>query len=76
MAQVKFQKDSEEWLLFQDYYKLCQKYWQPENAKINKGYWEQLVIEAGDFAEKYSNSSFARRLSLALLGYIGEKEVI
>jgi len=73
IASVKFQKDSEEWLMFQDFYRLCQKFWLPEDAKLNKSYWEELMVESGEFAEKYSSSSFAKRLALALLGYLGEK---
>lgn len=45
----------------------------PEDAKVNKEYWEELMVESGEFAEKYSSSSFGKRLSLALLGYLGEK---
>lgn len=73
MASVKFQKDSEEWLLFQDFYRLCQKYWIPEDAKEHKEYWELLVVESGEFVEKYNKNEFAKRLALAFLGFQGSR---
>ena len=75
MASVKFQKDSEEWLMFQDFYRLCQKYWIPEDAKVNKKYWEELMIEAGLFAEKYNQNEFAKKLALAFLGFQGGRKI-
>jgi hypothetical protein len=75
MASVKFQKDSEEWLMFQDFYRLCQKYWIPEDANKNKTYWELLMAETGEFAEKYGQNDFAKRLALAFLGFQGGREI-
>ena len=74
MASTKFQKDSEEWLMFQDFYRLCQKFWFPEDAKLNKAYWEELMVEAGEFAEKYNQNEFAKRLALAFLGFQGSRK--
>lgn len=75
MASVKFQKGSEEWCMFTDFWELCQKYWIPEDAKANKSYWEQLMIDAGEFAEKYNQNEFAKKLVLAFLGFQGGRKI-
>lgn len=64
MASARFQKGSEEFLLFQDFWKLCQKHWIVEN---NDDYWQQLVNDANAFVEKYGEMSFAKILALAFM---------
>lgn len=64
MAEVKFNKGSEEWLMFTDFWKLCQKYWQVESSDE---YWESLIDCTNDFYEKYREIPLARRLSFALI---------
>lgn len=70
MACVKFDKGSREWLMFQDYWKLCQKFWVPED---NDGYWEGLVREIDRFYEKYKDVILTKGLALELLGCLEEK---
>ena len=31
MASTIFPKGSDEWMMFQDFYKICQRYWLPED---------------------------------------------
>lgn len=64
MAAVKFQKGSEEWQLFMDYWNLCQKYWQTEDTDE---YWDELIHEMTLFAEKYDKCAFAVNLALAFI---------
>lgn len=64
MAEHKFPKGSPEWLMFQDYYKLCQKYWVAENADV---YWKGIVADAGDFLKKYKEVPLAEGLYLAFV---------
>ena len=64
MAEVKFNKGSEEWLMFMDFWQLCQKYWQVET---NDKYWENLINSANDFCVKYKEISLSRKLALALI---------
>lgn len=73
MASVKFEKGSQEWTLFQDYWKLCQEFWETEG---NDEYWQQAVKAADDFIKKYrgKNEFFARKLASALMDTISEKE--
>jgi hypothetical protein len=37
MAAKKFLKGSEEWMMFMDFWKLCQDFWEPED---NQDYWQ------------------------------------
>ena len=64
MAEVKFSKGSEEWLMFMDYWNLCQKHWQVEDSD---SYWEQLVNDTNRFYEKYKSIEFARHVALAFI---------
>ncbi|MCR5755527.1 MAG: hypothetical protein K6G30_12050 [Acetatifactor sp.] len=64
MAEKKFVKGSEEWQLFMDYWALCQKYWTPEDTDE---WWDEALSEINQFAKKYGNGMFARRLALALV---------
>ena len=64
MASVKFQKGSEEWMMFQDYYKLVQDYYIPEEADE---YWEDVIKAVDIFVKKYqANVPLARNIALAL----------
>lgn len=71
MAEKRFSKGSEEWMLFQDYYKLCQKLWVIED---NDGYWDSVREELDVFWQKYKGSIFAKHLGFALLNAMEEKE--
>lgn len=70
MAAVKFFKGSEEWLMFMDFWKLCQEYWEPER---NDTYWEALVKDTDKFYEKYKNFPLAKRLAEILVDTLEEK---
>lgn len=70
MSSKKFEKGSREWYMFTDYWTLCQKFWLPEN---NDEYWENLVNSINDFAQKYNNDFFARKLALALSDYLEDE---
>ena len=59
----KFAKGSSEWMMFMDYWALCQKYWEPDD---NDDYWESVVKETDVFYRKY-NSEFAKSLALTLV---------
>lgn len=65
MAEQKFQKGSEEWVMFNDFWKMCQSFWMPED---NDTYWKKLHDAAQEFGK---HSRFARFLAL---GFISEME--
>ncbi len=64
MAAVKFNKGTEEWQMFQDYWNLCQNNWGIENSNE---YWLNLINATDDFAEKYKGSIFAKKIAIAFL---------
>ena len=65
----KFAKGSSEWMMFMDYWTLCQKYWDPYD---NDDYWELVVKETDVFYRKY-NSEFAKSLALTLVNELERK---
>ena len=65
----KFAKGSSEWMMFMDYWALCQKYWEPDE---NDDYWESVVKETDVFYRKY-NSEFAKSLALTLVTELERK---
>lgn len=72
MAQVKFDKGSEEWMMFTEYWSLCQSVWQTEDSDE---YWKEAYNKCKAFGEKYKGicGEFARSLALSLLEYLGKK---
>ena len=63
MAEKKFEKGSEEWQMFMDYWALCQKYWNPDETD---SYWESLIKDTDGFYKKY-NTDFSKSLALSLV---------
>lgn len=63
MAEVKFGKGSEEWMMFTDFWKLCQKYWQVEDSDE---YWDELIKDTQDFYRTYRDVLLSRFLANAL----------
>lgn len=70
MASEKFEKGSEEWMMFLDFWNLCQKYWLVENTDE---YWDSLVNSTREFYEKYKNIHLSENLAIALLNSQDEK---
>lgn len=72
MAQQKFDKGSEEWMMFTEYWSLCQSVWQTEDSDE---YWKEAHDRCKAFGEKYKGicGEFARSLALSLLDYLGKK---
>lgn len=56
--------------MFQDYWKLCQKFWIPED---NDEYWEGLAQEIDIFYERYKDVILTKGLALKLLECLEEK---
>ena len=64
MSAVKFSKGSEEWMMFTDFWQLCQKHWEVE---LTDKYWDDLISDANDIYAKYSKIPLARRMINAFL---------
>ena len=71
MASVKFEKSSSEWLMFRDYWNLCQEYWEPD---MDDRYWEELIHKADEFCTKYRNIPLSKKIMIGLLEVLEEKE--
>ena len=70
MASKKFEKGSEEWMMFQDFYALTQELWISDNTRE---YFDCVAEKIQAFAEKY-NHRFATELALALNDYIASQK--
>lgn len=72
MASKRFEKGSEEWAMFREYWALCQRFWEPED---NDEYWEQVIDSTNDFYKKYreNNEIFAKEIVLALVDALDKK---
>lgn len=70
MAEIKFQKGSEEWLMFQSYYQIIQKYYIPES---NDNYWDAIFEEIDKFCKKYQQVPLARNIGMAFLKTMEEE---
>lgn len=70
MAAKKFEKNTKEWGIFTDFWKLCQQYWEPEEGD---DYWQNLINSVNDFTKKYEDEPFARVIALAYAEYLDKK---
>lgn len=70
MAAQRFEKGSEEWLMFMDFWNLCQKFYVPE---ASDNYWQELVNSVNDFYEKFAKIPLAKKLALALCDMLEER---
>ena len=65
-AEQKFTKGSEEWMMFQEYYQIVQRFYLPEESDK---YWGGLHDALTTFGNEYGR--FAKKLALA---YMNEME--
>ena len=70
MGSVKLLKGSEEFEMFQDYWKMMQSVWSVENTKE---YWEKVVEDTDRFYRKYQ-TEFSKELALALANELERKQ--
>ncbi len=62
MGNIKLLKGSEEFEMFQDYWKLLQSVWKVEDTEE---YWNEVITGIDGFHSKYK-TEFSKELSLAL----------
>lgn len=74
MAQQRFEQGSEEWMMFTEYWSLCQQVWKTEDSDE---YWQEVYDKCKSFGEKYKGvcGEFSKSLALSLLDYLGKKGV-
>ncbi len=75
MASATFKKGSEEFEWFTDFWKIVQKFWEPE--KDNPQYWEELLAFCGTCCDKYKSNEklwhFSIKTLLALSAFLDEQ---
>ena len=64
MASKKFAKGSDEWMMFMDFWNLCQKFWISEDTDE---YYEQLIKENNFFYEKYKHLKLSKEMETDFL---------
>lgn len=67
---MKFEKGSQEWCMFRDYWAICQKFWIPED---NDEYWESVVRETDEFYKKYKDIILAKGIILQFVNCLEQK---
>ena len=67
MAEKNFPKGSEEWMMFMEFWKMCQKYWIPE---ASDEWWESTLNDIDSFQKRYGSTVFARGLGMALVNHL------
>lgn len=70
MAEVKIQKGTEVFQMFQDYWTLIQRLWGVE--KSGK-YFEQVIHDCDLFVKKYSESKFSIDLAVSLMNELDRR---
>lgn len=70
MASKRFNQDSTEWLMFKEYWLLCQKFWIPEDAEE---YWDSVIKKTNEFMKKYESEILSKHIGLALVETLENK---
>lgn len=70
MGAKNFAKESMEFNMFTDFWRLSQTYYIPEQTEK---YWDQLLNEIHVFAERYINISLATELAIALTNDLNKR---
>lgn len=72
MATKKFEKGSEEWQFFNDYYKFRQQFYEADNNEE----WFQGMVNAGDeLISKYANTNIAKYVQSLVLSHLEDVEL-
>ena len=70
MRGTKFSKDSVEFKMFNDFWKILQDFYNPDSTDE---FWEDFIKAQGEFVEKYNNL-LGRMLSNLLVTYLEKKQ--
>lgn len=69
MASKKFDKNSEEFKFFGEFWKWTQEHYIPEKSDE---YWEELLVSAGEISNKYKANKLFPKLIVAVINYLEE----
>lgn len=66
-----FEKGSDEWKFFVDYYKFIQDYAIPEQSDT---FWDELIKASDELCNKYGNEKYYRDMVMAHLDALERKK--
>ena len=72
MASKKFEKGSEEWQFFNDYYKFRQQYYEADNGEQ---WFEEMVHVGEEIIEKYHNTEIAKFVQSLVFSHFEDVEM-
>ena len=72
MASKKFEKGSEEWQFFNDYYKFRQQYYEADNGEK---WFEEMVRVGEEIIEKYHNTEIAKFVQSLVFSHFEDVEM-
>ena len=72
MASKKFEKGSEEWQFFNDYYKFRQQYYEADNGEK---WFEEMVRVGEKIIEKYHNTETAKFVQSLMFSHFEDVEM-
>ena len=72
MASKKFEKGSEEWQFFNDYYKFRQQYYEADNGEQ---WFEEMVRVGEEIIEKYHNTEIAKFVQSLVFSHFEDVEM-
>jgi hypothetical protein len=70
MASKKFDKNSDEFKFFGEFWKWTQEHYIPEDSDE---YWEELLASAAVICNKYKDHKLFPKLMITVLDYLGEE---
>ena len=72
MASKKFEKGSEEWQFFNDYYKFRQQYYEADNEEQ---WFEEMVHVGEEIIEKYQNTEISKFVQSLVFSHFEDVEM-
>ena len=72
MASKKFEKGSEEWQFFNDYYTFRQQYYEADNGEK---WFEEMVRVGEEIIEKYHNTEIAKFVQSLVFSHFEDVEM-
>lgn len=72
MGEVRFLKGTEKWIMFMEFWNLCQKYWIPERED---SWWNEALGEIEAFQKRNGSTVFVRGLGMALINHLEIKHL-
>lgn len=66
-----FERGSEEFVMFTDFWNLCKKYW---DVQDNDEWWDKAIADINKYCSNYKEDKFTRDLGMALLNRL-ERQV-